>query len=101
MKARKISASAIAAKSGISRNHISMYRTGKRDMTSEKLASLIEAMEAISPGAKLEFCQRLAGQNFFAEMNSDQLSSMLFAIATTLQNRRVSDEIMKESITAS
>ncbi|MFW6264165.1 MAG: helix-turn-helix domain-containing protein [Cyanobacteriota bacterium] len=104
-ESRRITGKSLSDLSGISANHIAQFRRGNRDMTSEMLWQLVEAMDKISPGARVEFCQRLAGQSVadINQMNSEQLSSVLFAVANTLQSRRLSDRnnVPREELAAS
>lgn len=98
-ESRRITGKAISEISGVSTNHIAQFRKGNRDVTSETLWQLIQAMEKISPGAKLEFCQRLAGEDFFSEIGNEQLSKILFAIARILEQRRLSPQKTREKVT--
>lgn len=97
-ESRRIRAKEIAELSGVSANHIAQFRKGNRDVTSNTLWHLVEGMEKASPGAKLEFCQYLAGEDFLAEITDEQLSIVLFAIAKTLENRRLSTQKTKEKV---
>ena len=97
-ESREITGKEISDISGVSTNHIAQFRKGRRDVTSRTLWSLVEAMEKASPGAKLEFCQYLAGEDFLAEVEDEQLSSILFAIAKTLEVRRLRSQKATEKV---
>jgi transcriptional regulator with XRE-family HTH domain len=56
-----ITGRSIAQATGISEKHISEYLNGKRDVTSETLWRMVEAMEQLSPGAAVDFGQKLSG----------------------------------------
>ncbi|AFY51340.1 Helix-turn-helix protein (plasmid) [Nostoc sp. PCC 7524] len=52
----------LAAMVGISPNHLSDFRNGKKWVSQETLTSLLEGMEQLSPGSKRYFCELLAGE---------------------------------------
>lgn len=52
----------LAAIVGITPNHLSDFRNGKKWVSQEILASLLEGMEQLSPGSKRYFCELLAGE---------------------------------------
>lgn len=56
-----VTGKAISQLTGISQNHISEYINGKRDVTSETLWRMVEAMEQLSSGAAADFGQKLSG----------------------------------------
>lgn len=47
----------------ISPQHWSEYRRGKCDISTGKAWAVLEAMEAIAPGAKQYFCQSILGKS--------------------------------------
>lgn len=47
---------------GITRNHLSEVRAGRKWLSEDTLISLLEGMDKIRPGARLYFCQLLAGE---------------------------------------
>lgn len=98
-ESRRITGKVISEISGVSTNHIAQFRKGHRDVTSNTLWQLVEAMEKVSPGAKLEFCQCLAGEDFLSEIGNSNLSEVLFTIAKTLENRRLSTQKTREKVT--
>lgn len=48
--------------SGIGKSQISLFRSGKRNVSSETLELLLDAVEKIQPGAQCYFCSVLARQ---------------------------------------
>jgi transcriptional regulator with XRE-family HTH domain len=52
---------AISQATGISEKHISEYLNGRRDVTSETLWRMVEAIEQLSPGALGDFTHNLSG----------------------------------------
>lgn len=103
---RGVTGKAIYELTGISQNHISEYLRGKRDVTSETLSRMINAMEQVSPGAKQDFARLVAdglaaGSRLHPEdiiliepeevaslMNPDQKARWLMAIAATLKSNQ-------------
>ena len=80
---------------GVSANHISEYTRGKRDVSTKILDQLIEGMEQLAPGAKRYYCNYLFGQklvlpeDIVADMNADELSLLMLAIASRIGSGNV------------
>ncbi|MDF5720215.1 MAG: helix-turn-helix transcriptional regulator [Rhizonema sp. PD37] len=53
----------LAAIAGISPNHLSDFRSGKKWIGPEVFMSLLEGMEKLSPGSRQYFCELLAGES--------------------------------------
>ena len=92
-KSHGITGKAISQKTGISQKHISEYINGKRDVTSEALWRMVEAMDQLSPGALRDFGLRLTGlggslTTLVEQMPPEELSDTLFAIAASLRKSR-------------
>ncbi|OKH10816.1 hypothetical protein NIES593_22710 [Hydrococcus rivularis NIES-593] len=67
----------ISELTGISQNHISEYLHGKRDVTSDVLWRMIEAMDEISPGARRDLAKKIAGDRpeiTYEELDEDELA---------------------------
>lgn len=62
-KRHGITGKAISETTGISQNHISEFVNNKRDVTSETLWRMVEALDKLSPGAWKDFCLRIAGES--------------------------------------
>lgn len=60
-KNRKITGKELSRQTGIAEGNISEYFSGKVNMTLPVLDLIVEAMEKISPGARRDYAQELAG----------------------------------------
>ena len=91
-----ITGKAISQLTGISQNHISEYINGKRDVTSETLWRMIEAMDELSKGAAAEFRQRLPGEGqinapsnrpaiFYQDLEADELAEEVIKLGKALK----------------
>ena len=60
-KSRKIKGKELSLETGIAEGNISEFFNGKVNMTIPTLDKIVEAMEKISPGARREYAQELAG----------------------------------------
>ena len=89
-QSRSITGKAISQATGISEVHISAYLRGKRDVTSETLWRMIEAMDELSPGAAAEFRQRLPGEG---EINADSKRPVIFY--QDLEADELAEEVIK------
>ncbi len=91
-----IKGSELAEAFGCSRNHISEIRMGKCNPPISRFWELIETMERLAPGARKYFATLLAGcdlqsvdlEALVQNMDSNQLSAMLFAIAEAMKDNR-------------
>lgn len=90
-----ITGKAISELSGISQNHISEYINGKRDVTSETLWRMIEAMDKISPGARKDFALKIASDRPeipYEELDEDELAEEMIKLGRawkTIRNRKL------------
>ena len=95
-QSRSITGKAISQATGISEVHISAYLRGKRDVTSETLWRMIEAMDKLSPGAAAEFRQRWPGEGeisalskrpviFYQDLEADELAEEVIKLGKALK----------------
>lgn len=96
---RGVTAKAISQRTGISENHISEYLNGKRDITSERLWIMIDAIEQLSPGAKADFGRRIAGVSFSPDeliksLDPSQLGALLISAGARLCEKRDLDMLV-------
>jgi transcriptional regulator with XRE-family HTH domain len=94
-QSRGVTGKAISELTGISQNHISEYINGKRDVTSETLWRMIEAMEQLSPGAAGDFRALLPGDgqssvsgkvlNNFYDKEASQLAEEMIKLGKALK----------------
>jgi transcriptional regulator with XRE-family HTH domain len=91
-----VTGKAISQLTGISQNHISEYINGKRDVTSETLWRMVDAMEQLSKGAAADFGQKLSGVhqgnvlvrhsvNFYKEIQADELAEEIIRLSKALK----------------
>lgn len=87
-----VTGKSIAQQTGISEKHISEFLRGKRDVTSETLWRMIEAMEEICPGSRSLIAEKLGGRSRvilnFDELDEDQLADCMVAIGRSWKNRQ-------------
>lgn len=89
----RFTAKALSEKSGVSENHISAFKRGVSEIGSKKLESLLEAMEALAPGAKEYFCSQMAGsslkpagwRSLIEQSDVQELSQLLYLVAEQLK----------------
>jgi transcriptional regulator with XRE-family HTH domain len=95
-QSRGITGKAISQATGISEVHISAYLRGKRDVTSETLWRMIEAMDELSKGAAAEFRDRLPGEGqinapsnhpviFYQDLEADELAEEVIKLGKALK----------------
>lgn len=60
-RSRKIKGKELSQEAGIAEGNISDFFNGKINMTITSLDRIVEAMEKISPGARRDYAQELAG----------------------------------------
>jgi transcriptional regulator with XRE-family HTH domain len=85
---------------GVSENHISEFLRGKRAVSSDVLDRLVEAMEELEPGSKQFYSDEIKGKKskvaiganidpsiLVEDMNNEQLSKLMFAIAAKLGSK--------------
>ena len=89
LKKYKISAKEISKLTKISEGHISEFRKGKADVTTENLEKLLNAMDKLCVGSKKDFCEHLAGEkikpsNFVQTASNEELEETLYQIIKRL-----------------
>lgn len=101
----RITGTALHEITGISRNHISEYINNKRDMRTESLDRLVQAMEELEPGALQFYTDELRERKskvtvtnpkaLVDAMDNKQMSELMFAIAARLGNKKNSKQVNK------
>lgn len=90
-----ITGKAISELTGVSQNHISEYINGKRDVTTEVLWRMIEAMDEISPGARRDLAKKIASDRreiTYEELDEDELAEEMIRLGRawkTIRNRKL------------
>ena len=70
----------LAALAGISQNHLSQFRSGKKWVSPEVFAALLEGMDHLSPGSRAYFCEMLAQKPLsLAQNDGSKLKEMIEA----------------------
>jgi len=70
----------LAELAGISQNHLSQFRSGRKWISPEVFAALLEGMDRLSPGSRAYFCQLLAQKPLLqAENNGNNLRELIEA----------------------
>jgi transcriptional regulator with XRE-family HTH domain len=70
----------LAELAGISQNHLSQFRSGKKWVSPEVFAALLEGMDQLSPGSRAYFCQLLAQKPLLqTESNDSKLRDLIEA----------------------
>ncbi|MEA5569149.1 helix-turn-helix transcriptional regulator [Anabaena sp. UHCC 0399] len=69
----------LAVLAGISPNHLSEFRNGKKWVSPEVLTALLEGMDKIAPGSRRYFCQLLAEEPLGESDKSGRLAQMIEA----------------------
>jgi transcriptional regulator with XRE-family HTH domain len=69
----------LAELAGISSNHLSQFRSGRKWISPEVFAALLEGMDQLSPGSRAYFCQLLAQKPLQAENNGNNLKELIEA----------------------
>lgn len=72
-----ISGKELSGKSGISENHISEFRRGKGDITTNVLWKLLQAMEQIAPGSGNHFFYLILGQKMEHSSVGERLEQLI------------------------
>ena len=98
LKRYRISAKELSKLTKVSENHISEFRRGKGDVSTNVLLRLLDGMEKLSPGSKRHFCQMISGQSQHSVEQSlvqiiqvadeDELLDAMGAIATRFRHLR-------------
>lgn len=87
-----ITGKAISELTGISQNHISEYQNGKRDVTSDTLWRMIEAMDNIAPGSRKHFGNLITGIIFdriIEDLEDQQLGEFVVRASDELARRLI------------
>ena len=92
-----ITGTALHKMTGISQNHISEYINNKRDMRTESLDRLVQAMDELEPGAMQFYTDKLRGRKskvtvtnpkaLVDGMDNKQMSELMFAIAAKMGSK--------------
>ncbi len=75
---------------GVSQSHISEYINKKRNMTTDLLDKLVDAMEELEPGARKYYCELLLGKSFVniremvSNMSLKEMSQVMAEMADAL-----------------
>ena len=92
---REITGKSIFIESRIAESTISDYLNGKKDITSETLWRMIEAMDRISPGATRDFGLKVIGDSGFDDLmeslSDDELYELFTKVAAYLRTRQVTN----------
>ena len=85
----------LAEAAGISCKHLSLFRSGRANITLNLLWHLVDTLDRLSPGARRDFGLRLAGLSqglttLIEEMPPDEMSDTLLAIAGAIRKSRSS-----------
>jgi transcriptional regulator with XRE-family HTH domain len=104
----RVNSKDLAALAGISQNHLSQFRSGKKWISPEVFIALLQSMDRLSPGSRRYFCQMLAEEPLSKEENNnrrlvemvenaddEEIDAVLLAIGRkckkTRQNMTISD----------
>jgi len=63
LKLYRISAKELSKLTGVSENHISEFRRGKGDVSTNVLSKLMDGMDTLAPGSKQHLCKLISGQS--------------------------------------
>lgn len=97
-RSRKIKGKELSQETGISEGNISEFFQGKVNMTVPTLDRIVEAMEKISPGARRDYAQELAGilstsktggillEQQISELPKESKKKLIIAIVESLAN---------------
>ena len=106
----RITGKALHEITGISRNHISEFINNKRDMRTDSLDRLIQAMDELEPGALQFYTDELRGRKtkiavanpkaLVDAMDNQQISELMFAIAAKMGNK-TDKQLKKEQLAVS
>jgi transcriptional regulator with XRE-family HTH domain len=70
----------LAELAGISQNHLSQFRSGKKWVSPEVFVALLEGMDQLAPGSRAYFCELLAQKPLSQPQNdSSNLKKMIEA----------------------
>jgi transcriptional regulator with XRE-family HTH domain len=70
----------LAELAGISQNHLSQFRSGRKWVSPEVFAALLEGMDRLSPGSRAYFCEMLAQKPLSqAQNDGSKLKEMIEA----------------------
>ena len=91
-----ISASRVAEASGVGKSQISLFRSGKRNVTSETLEALLDAVDELHPGARRYFCSILARESLteldikshIRQMGTQEIVALLKELADRLSDQQ-------------
>jgi transcriptional regulator with XRE-family HTH domain len=63
LKQYRISAKELSKLTGVSENHISEFRRGKGDVSTNVLSKLMDGMETLAAGSKQHLCRLMTGKS--------------------------------------
>ena len=94
LKRFDIKGRAICRESGVSPSSLSTFRSGKTNLSTQSLKTLLEAMDKLEPGSKAYFCSLMAGnplkdyttpEDLVNALPPEELPRLLNAIADRIQ----------------
>jgi hypothetical protein len=104
----RITGMALHEITGVSRNHISEFINDKRDMRTDLLDRLVQAMEELEPGALQFYTDEIRGRDhqvivsnpiaLVDAMDNKQLSELMFAIAAKMGDKTSNQTVNKKLV---
>lgn len=108
LKRYRISAKELSKLTKVSENHISEFRRGKGDVSTNVLLRLLDGMEKLSSGSKRHFCQMISGQSqrsveqslvqIIQVADEDELLDAMGAIASRFRHLRNFSSSISQSL---
>ncbi|NET31374.1 MAG: helix-turn-helix transcriptional regulator [Cyanothece sp. SIO1E1] len=103
IKRYRINASELARRCNISPGHISKFRSGRGNLTTEMLESVLKEMEKMAPGSRSYFVWQLAGgmpdmKSQLRLMSPSELAQILTDVADSLNDQIVGKDITMSKV---